>query len=88
MINKTIGFIKAKKAQLAGLATVGATSMGLTVASTGVTIEAGDLTTINDANSAYLSSAFQVVELLPYIAVIAWGFYVLNKLFGIIPSAK
>jgi len=64
------------------------TTAGLTVSNTGVTIDSADLVKVGDANSAYLSSAFQVVELLPYIAVIAGGFFVLNKLFGILPSAN
>lgn len=80
--------LKTKAWTVAGMAVMGATTIGLTVSNTGVTIEAGDLTAVSDANSAYLSSAFQIVQLLPYIAVIAWGFYVLNKLFGIIPTAK
>jgi hypothetical protein len=42
---------------------------------------------VGDANAAYLNSAFQIVELLPYIAVIAGWFYVLNKLFAIIPTS-
>jgi len=49
----------------------GITSMGLIVANTGVTIEPTDLIKVGDANAAYLNSAFQIVELLPYIAVIA-----------------
>ena len=65
-----------------------ATTIGLTVSNTGVVIEASDLTAVSDANAAYLSSAFQIVQLLPYIAVIGGWFYVLNKLFGIIPSAS
>jgi len=70
--------------------TVGATAVtagGLTVTNSGVTIESSDLTKVSDANSAYLSSAFQIVELLPYIAVFAGGVYVLNKLFSILPKA-
>jgi hypothetical protein len=45
--------------------------MGLLVTNTGVTIQNADLLKVGDANAAYLNSAFQIVELLPYIAVIA-----------------
>jgi len=84
---KILAIIKNKFGVVSKAVVTGLSSMGIVVASTGVTIEASDLTTITDANSAYLSSAFQVVELLPYIAVLAGWFYVLNKLFWIIPKA-
>jgi len=62
-------------------------TMGLTVANTGVSIDPlTDLVAVENASSAYLTSAFEIVELLPYIAVIAWGFFLVNKLMGVIPS--
>lgn len=80
---------KAKAGILAGVAvaTAAATSL-ITVTGTGVDITSGDLAQVTDANSAYLGSAFQVVELLPFIAVFAGGMYVLNKVFSIIPRAS
>lgn len=69
------------------LTAVGFFAVGMVVANTWVTLETSDLSVITDANSAFLSTSFQVVKLLPYIAVIAWGFYLLNKVFGIIPRS-
>ncbi len=81
MILKTIAKLKEKTYLLAPV-------MGawLTVTNTGVNLEPADLTKVGEANSAYLNSAFQIVDLLPYIAIIGAGFYILNKLFSIIPS--
>lgn len=58
----------------------------LVVTSTWVTLESADISTLNDANTAYLSTVFQVVQLLPYIAVMAGWFFLINKLFSIIPT--
>lgn len=80
---------KAKAGMFAAVATISAAASALiTVSGTGVDITAGDLTQITDANSAFLGSAFQVVELLPYVAVFSGGMYVLGKVFGIIPSNR
>jgi hypothetical protein len=57
------------------------------ITSTWLVLNSWYFTVITDANSAFLSTSFQVVKLLPYIAVIAWGFYLLNKVFGIIPRS-
>ena len=71
---------------IAGVAVAGVSTAMLTVTGTGVRIEDADLTVVTEANSAFLSSAFQIVELLPFIAVFAGGMYVLRKVFSIIPS--
>lgn len=78
--------LKAKVGAVAGAIVGAVSSLGLVVTSSGVTLEATDISVLNDANTAYLSTVFQVVQLLPYIAVMAWGFYLINKLFGIIPT--
>lgn len=84
-------FIKTKVAKIVGVATGAVASasamVGLLVTATGVTLEASDLTTLTDANTAYLTTVFQVVQLLPYIAVMAGWWFLVNKLFSIIPSS-
>lgn len=81
--------IKTNITNTMGLVTVWATVVStawLIVTSTWVTIESSDITVLTTANGAYLGTAFQSVQFLPTIAIISWGFYILNKLFSIIPS--
>lgn len=65
---------------------VGFFSAGLVVTASWVTVEASDISTLTDANSAYLSTVFQVVQFLPYLAVMAGWFFLINKIFSIIPG--
>lgn len=81
-------FLKTKLGLVGSAIATAKLTAGLIVTATGVVIEATDLAKITDANAAYLNSAFQVVELLPFIAVLSWGFYVLNKVFSIIPKVS
>jgi hypothetical protein len=34
-----------------------------------------------------LTTVFEILKFLPIIALIIWGFFVLNKIFGIVRSA-
>jgi len=50
-------------------------------------VETADITSVNTANSNFLSSAFEILKFIPTIAMVAGWFYVLNKIFSLIPKA-
>lgn len=50
-------------------------------------VDSADITNVNTANSNFLSSAFEILKFVPTIAMVAWGFYVLNKIFSLIPGS-
>lgn len=52
-----------------------------------VTVEAADVTQITSANNVFLTSAFEMLKFIPTIAALAAGFYILNKIFGLIPKS-
>lgn len=84
--SSAITSVKTQAIAWVGLTALAVSWTWLIVTNTWVHIESSDLTKLTNANQAYLGSAFQVVELIPYIAVVSWGFYVLNKMFSIIPK--
>lgn len=52
-----------------------------------MTIDTADVTLVNTANSNFLQSAWEVIKFIPTLAMLAWGFYVLNKIFSFVPKA-
>lgn len=50
-----------------------------------ISIEQTDLDNVDTSVNNLLASIFEVLKLLPYIALIIGGFYLLDKLFGILP---
>ncbi len=52
-----------------------------------VTVEAWDVSQITGANNVFLSSAFEMLKFIPTIAALAAGFYILNKIFSLIPKS-
>jgi hypothetical protein len=69
---------------------------GLTVlAMTGITISGGivqidpvtDVARVTDATGNFLTSAFEITQFIPVIALLAGGMYVLNKVFSFVPSS-
>lgn len=57
----------------------------LLVQSGSVSIESTDLTNVSDSVTALLKSCFEVLKLLPYMALIIGGFYLLDAVIGILP---
>lgn len=51
-----------------------------------VTIDSADLTNVSDSIDNLLATVFEVLKLLPYVALIIGGFYLLDRLFGILPK--
>ena len=52
-----------------------------------VIVWTGDVADITSANNVFLSSAFEMLKFIPTIAALAAGFYILNKIFSLIPKA-
>ena len=50
-----------------------------------VTIESSDLANVDTSVNNLLATVFEVLKLLPYLALIIGGFYLLDRLFGILP---
>lgn len=57
----------------------------LLVQSGSVSIEAADLTNVSESVTALLKSCFEILKLLPYMALIIGGFYLLDAVIGILP---
>jgi len=51
-----------------------------------VTIEASDLANVDESVNNLMKTVFEVLKLLPYIALIIGGFYLLDRLLGILPK--
>jgi len=50
-----------------------------------ISIEQTDLDNVDTSVNNLLKSVFEVLKLLPFVALILGGFYLLDKLFGILP---
>ncbi len=50
-----------------------------------VTIEASDLTNVDTSVNNLLKTVFEVLKLLPYMALIIGGFYLLDSVISILP---
>lgn len=77
------------KTQAVALATSGVALVIAWITNSGwvMVVESGDITAVNTANSNFLSSAFEILKFIPTIAMVAGWFYVLNKIFSLIPKS-
>lgn len=82
LLKKVVG---AAKEYVAAAVAVASGAM-LTASSTGITVDAADVTNVSNANGYFLSSSFEVTKFLPTLAVLAAGMYVLNKVFSFVPK--
>lgn len=76
--------LKAK--MITGVALV-ASTLGLTISGSTVTVDSADLTSVSNSVNSLLTTSFETLKFLPYIALIIGGFYLLNKIFSVVKSA-
>ena len=58
------------------------------ITQTGISITTNATDEITSANNTYLTSIFEILKFAGVIAVLAWGLYVLNKIFSFIPRKE
>lgn len=87
LLRKPTMSLKSMLLSASGVAVALGTSL-LTVTSTGVTVEAADVTNVSTANGYYLTSSFEILDFIPTLAVLAGGMYVLNKIFSFVPGSR
>jgi hypothetical protein len=67
---------------------IGLASTAWLIVGTGwVQIEPTDVALVQWANEGFLTSAFQIVEFIPTIAIMAGWMYLLNKVFSFVPKS-
>lgn len=59
----------------------------LTISGSTVTVTNDWVNAVRDSATSLLTTVFEILKFLPIIALIIWGFFVLNKIFGIVRSA-
>lgn len=59
----------------------------LSISGSQVTVTTEWVTKVNESATALLTTVFEILKFLPVIALIIWGFYLLNKIFWIVKSA-